>query len=134
MVRLMALAYPPRVEEFRAELRAWLAANLDDETRTAGRFTADNPQRIDVLRLWQARLADAGYAAIAWPKEYGGRGGDLLEQVAEAEEMDRAQAPPELNPIGMSNIAPAIMQWGTDEQRTTFLPRMLRGEDIWCQG
>lgn len=130
----MALTYTAQAEAFRAELRAWLETNLGDEEREAAKDTADNPQRIDVLRRWQARLADAGYAAIAWPAEYGGRGAGVLEQVVHAEEMDASGAPPDLNPIGMSNIAPSIMQWGTDEQKRTLLPRMLRGEDIWCQG
>jgi alkylation response protein AidB-like acyl-CoA dehydrogenase len=57
-----------------------------------------------------------------------------MEQVVFAEEMHRADAPPTLNPIGLSNIAPAIIEWGTDEQRRRFLPAMLRGDDIWCQG
>src|SRR3954454_19790972 len=124
------------METFRAELRAWLEANLDDETRAAGRpdGTVDSGDQVDVLRRWQHKLADAGYAAIAWPKEYGGRGAGVLEQVIHAEEMDRARAPYDLNPIGMSNIAPSIMTWGTEEQKTEFLPRMLRGDDIWCQG
>ena len=58
----------------------------------------------------------------------------MLEQVVHTEEMDRARAPYDLNPVGMSNIAPAIMTYGTEEQKRTLLPRMLRGDDIWCQG
>ncbi len=57
-----------------------------------------------------------------------------MEQVVYAEEMHRARAPGTLNPIGLSNIAPAIIEHGTDEQKRTLLPRMLRGDDIWCQG
>src|ERR1700720_1178095 len=90
--------------------------------------------RLNRLRAWNCRLADAGYAAIAWPVEYGGRGAGVMEQVVQAEEMSRADAPGTLNPIGISNIAPAIMEFGTEEQRRRFLPRMLRGDDIWCQG
>ncbi len=124
------------MEPFRAELRAWLEENLDDEIRAAGRpdGTVETSAQVEALRRWQHKLADAGYAAIAWPKEYGGRGAGVLEQVIHAEEMDRARAPYDLNPIGMSNIAPAIMTYGTEEQKTTLLPRMLRGDDIWCQG
>ena len=124
------------METFRAELRSWLEANLDDETRAAANSerAVDSAQQVEVLRRWQHRMADAGYAAIAWPKEYGGRVAGVLEQVIHAEEMDRARAPYDLNPIGMSNIAPAIMTYGTEEQKTTLLPRMLRGDDIWCQG
>jgi hypothetical protein len=124
------------VETFREDLRAWLGANLDDETRaaTSPEHTVDSAQQVEILRRWQHKMADAGYAAIAWPQEYGGRGAGVLAQVIHAEEMDRARAPYDLNPIGMSNIAPAIMTYGTEEQKTTLLPRMLRGDDIWCQG
>ena len=97
------------------------------------RMAAD-PEWLALMREWNVRLADAGYAAIAWPAEYGGRGAGLLEQVVLAEEVDRAQAPPTLNPIGITNIAPAILQFGTEEQKRTLLPRMRRGDDIWCQG
>ena len=86
------------------------------------------------LRDWNRTLADARYAAIAWPEEWGGRGAGVMEQVVYAEEMHRAGAPGTLNPLGLSNIAPAIIEHGTDEQKRTLLPRMLRGDDIWCQG
>jgi alkylation response protein AidB-like acyl-CoA dehydrogenase len=125
---------PPEVEAFRAEFRAWLAANLDDRYRGLGFATAAEGDSLERLREWNRVLADAGYAAIAWPAEYGGRGASVLEQVAFAEEMHRSGAPGSLNPLGISNIAPAIMQWGTEEQKRHFLPRMLRGDDIWCQG
>jgi len=89
---------------------------------------------LEQLRAWNRTLADARYAAIAWPDEWGGRGASVMEQVVFAEEMHRAQAPGTVNVIGLSNIAPAIMEHGTDEQKRTLLPRMLRGDDIWCQG
>jgi alkylation response protein AidB-like acyl-CoA dehydrogenase len=130
------VAYPPEIEAFRTELRAWLDTNLDEDVRAAGSDPAGplTQDAVEVLRKWQHKLADAGYAAVAWPHEYGGRGAGVLEQVVHTEEMDRARAPGDLNPIGMSNIAPAIMTWGTEEQKRTMLPRMLRGDDIWCQG
>ena len=132
----MGLSFPPSAEAFRAEVRAWLADNLDDEVRAVGPEGAvsGGAEQVAVLRRWQRRLADAGLAAIAWPAEYGGRGAGPLEQVVLVEELDRAGAPGELNPIGMSNIAPAIMTFGTPEQKAHFLPRMLRGDDVWCQG
>jgi alkylation response protein AidB-like acyl-CoA dehydrogenase len=126
--------YPPEAEAFRAEVRAWLEANVDDRFRGIGfRMRADD-EWLGLMREWNARIADAGYAAIAWPTEYGGRGAGLLEQVVLAEEVDRAQAPPPLNPIGITNIAPAILQFGTEDQKRTLLPPMLRGDEIWCQG
>ena len=79
-------------------------------------------------------MADAGWAAVSWPQEYGGRGATVLEQLVYAEETTRARAPVPLNVIGMNNIAPAIMQYGTEAQKRTLLPRMMRADDIWCQG
>ena len=87
-----------------------------------------------MLRAWNARLADAGWAAVAWPARYGGRDADVEQQLAYQEEMSRAGAPGPVNTIGVSNIAPAIMSLGTDEQKERFLRPMLRGDEIWCQG
>jgi alkylation response protein AidB-like acyl-CoA dehydrogenase len=122
--------------DFRAELRAWLDAHVTDEFRAAGRGGAldPDPARLATLREWNRLLDDGGYAAVAWPAEFGGRGLGVLDQIAYAEEMDRAAAPPSLNPIGLANIAPSIMEHGTAEQTDRFLPAMRRGDDIWCQG
>jgi alkylation response protein AidB-like acyl-CoA dehydrogenase len=127
-------SYPPEVEQFRKELRAWLAANLTDEVMAAGRRRGRDPDTFETLRAWDAMLADAGWAAVSWPQEYGGRGATVLEQLAYAEETTRARAPVPLNVIGMNNIAPAIMQYGTDSVKRELLPRMVRADDIWCQG
>jgi alkylation response protein AidB-like acyl-CoA dehydrogenase len=127
-------SYPAEVEQFRKELRAWLAANLSDEVVAAGRRRGHDPETFEVLRAWDATLADAGWGAVSWPQEYGGRGAGALEQLAYAEETIHARAPVPLNVIGMNNIAPAIMQYGTDAQKCELLPRMVRADDIWCQG
>jgi alkylation response protein AidB-like acyl-CoA dehydrogenase len=127
-------SYPPEVEQFRKELRAWLATNLTDDVVTAGRRRGRDPQTFEVLRAWDARVFDAGWAAVSWPQEYGGRGATILEQLAYAEETTRARAPVPLNVIGINNMAPAIMQYGTDSQKRELLPRMARADDIWCQG
>ena len=88
----------------------------------------------DTLRAWDAALADAGWGAVSWPQDYGGRGATVLEQLVYAEETTRARAPMPLNVIGMNNIAPAIMHYGTEAQKRELLPRMVRADDIWCQG
>jgi alkylation response protein AidB-like acyl-CoA dehydrogenase len=133
----MDFSYPVEAEAFRKEVRAWLEANLPADRAGDGHGGASaegDDDRLERLRDWNRTLADARLAAIAWPEEWGGRGAGVMEQVVYAEEMNRAQAPGTLNPIGLSNIAPAIIEYGTDEQKTTLLPRMLRGDDIWCQG
>jgi alkylation response protein AidB-like acyl-CoA dehydrogenase len=120
-------------ETFRKELRAWLEGNLTPEVVRLGHggIEGDN---LGQLQDWNRRLADAGWAAPTWPEEYGGRDADIDEQLAYFEEMSRAEAPGPINVIGVSNIAPAIMAWGTDEQRARFLRPMLRGDEIWSQG
>jgi alkylation response protein AidB-like acyl-CoA dehydrogenase len=117
----------------RAELSAWLADHLTPEIAQAGRrpITKDN---LDLMRAWNGKLADAGWAAPAWPSQHGGRDADIDEQLEYLEEMARLDAPGPINSIGVSNIAPAIMAYGTVEQQARFLRPLLRGDDIWSQG
>jgi alkylation response protein AidB-like acyl-CoA dehydrogenase len=129
--------YTAEQEEFRHELRGWLAANLppdlcvDDPTdeRVA-------PDRATFERrvAWQRTMYKAGWVGISWPKEYGGRGATLMEQIIYDEECFRARAPvlPGYSGIGMAG--PTLIEWGTEEQKRRFLPRILAAEDIWCQG
>ena len=131
----MDFTYPPEAEAFRKEFRAWLDEHLTDEIRAGAGWSMElGPEGMAQLRRWNGILADARYAAIAWPDEWGGRGAGLMEQVVFAEEMHRAGAPGTLNPLGLSNIAPAIIEHGSEAQKRALLPRMLRGDDIWCQG
>lgn len=119
--------------ELRTELRAWLSDHLTDEVRAA--LDSDHPDEAwAAARGWNAELFDAGYAAVSWPSAHGGRDADLVDQLVCAEEMARAGAPGPVNVIGVSNIAPAIMAYGTDEQQERFLRPMLRGDEIWSQG
>lgn len=130
----MDFSYPAEVEQFRSELRDWLEQNLTDELVAARRPTGRDDAAFEMLRAWNATMADAGWAAVSWPPEYGGRGATVLEQLVYTEETTRARAPMPLNVIGLNNIAPAIMQYGTESQKLTLLPRMMRADDIWCQG
>jgi alkylation response protein AidB-like acyl-CoA dehydrogenase len=132
----MDFTYPTEAEAFRTELRAWLDEHWTDEYRSLPSLFACTPGSPELAKHqeWNAALADAGYAAISWPVEYGGRGAGVMEQVVFTEEMHRAGAPHTVNLIGLSNIAPSIMSHGTDEQKAALLPRMRRGDDIWCQG
>lgn len=132
----MDFDFPAEAEAFRAELRAWLDTHVDDEIRSigSGGLAFDEPGQLARAQAWNRRLADAGYAAIAWPVEYGGRGAGVLEQVVWSEELHRAGAPGPVNVLGIPNVAPAIMTYGTEEQKRRFLPPMLRGDEIWCQG
>jgi len=80
------------------------------------------------------RFFDAGWVGIYWPREYGGRGATLVERYIHEEEMDRINAPGTINPVGLNIAGPTIMQWGTDEMKHRYLPPILSGDEIWCQG
>ncbi len=120
-------------ESFRLELRAWLADHFTADLASA---LADHysDEAFDAHRCWTATLVDAGYGAIAWPVELGGRAAGLREQLAYNEEMARVGAPGPVNAIGVANIAPAIMAYGSEGQKHRFLRPMLRGDEIWSQG
>jgi alkylation response protein AidB-like acyl-CoA dehydrogenase len=119
-------------EAYREELSAWLAANVPAPVPRGTHETME--MRFERLRAWQRKLFEAGWVGISWPKEYGGRGASLIEQVIFLEEMARAQAPPLANTLGLGLIGPTIIHFGSDEQKRRFLPRILSGEEIWCQG
>ena len=122
------------LDQFRSEARAWLATNCVPPYRDL-EFRGDpDPVWLRRMREWNNQVADAGWAGIDWPVEHGGRGLGLAHQVVLAEELDRARAPSPLNPIGLANIAPSIMAFGTEAQTDRYLRPMLRGDEIWCQG
>ena len=129
----MDLNLTPEQQQFRDELRAWLAANLPPPF--AGSTNEEEKgEHFEYLRQWQRKVFDAGWAGISWPKEYGGRGAALIEQAILTEEWARAEAPPLINALGLSLIGPTIIAVGTPEQKSRFLPKILSCEEIWCQG
>ena len=121
-------------EAYRDELRAWLGDHLTDRHRGLQFDGAPDTDWLERMREWNHRLADAGYAAPSWPVERGGRAAGVLEQAEHAREMAAARAPGPINALGIPNVAPAIMAFGTDEQQARYLQPLLRGDEIWCQG
>jgi alkylation response protein AidB-like acyl-CoA dehydrogenase len=119
-------------ESFRAELRAWLAANLTEAFRENRTMTF--PEKVAVRRAWQKTLFEAGWIGIGWPKAYGGRGASLMQEAIYNEEMARARAPAAANVIGLNMAGPTLLAVGTDEQKARYLPKILSAEEIWCQG
>ncbi|MBI4910720.1 MAG: acyl-CoA dehydrogenase [Acidobacteria bacterium] len=128
----MDLTLTPEQIQFRDELRAWLLGNVPAPIARGAEETI--VQRFERARAWQRKMYDAGWAGVAWPKDYGGRGASLLEQVIFLEEMARAQAPPMANTLGLGLIGPTIIHYGSEVQKRRYLPRILSGEEIWCQG
>src|SRR5262245_60782519 len=122
------------VETFRQELRSWLAANVPDALRPEDAARLPDAERVRMLRAWQKRLAEERLVAIHWPRELGGRGAGIPEQLAYVEEMARAQAPDVIGNLGIGIAGPPIIAYGTDEQKQRFLPRILCADDLWCFG
>jgi len=127
------LRYSDADEAFRAELRAWLDATLPSLAPQPAREDWDERRKWDTD--WQRRLFDAGYAGLHWPKEYGGRGASPTEQLIFYEETARARAPyVGVNFVGTLHAGPTLIEEGTDAQKAAHLPRILRGDEVWCQG
>ena len=110
----MDFSLTPAEREFQQALRDWLEQNLPAGWKGSRSLPKTEPERTQFLRDWQRRLYDGGWAGVAWPKEYGGRGATLLEEVIYQEEMARVKAPPVINIIGIGMIGPTLIQIGTE--------------------
>jgi alkylation response protein AidB-like acyl-CoA dehydrogenase len=127
------LTYSADDERFRAELRAWLEAEVPRHGPPPP--PGDMAARRAYDTAWQRKLYDAGYAGLHWPRAFGGQGLPVTQQLVYLEEYARAGAPYiSVNFVGMMHAGPTLIAEGTDEQRAFHLPRILRGESVWCQG
>ena len=128
------------LETFRAETRAWLEENCPPEVRGPGDETdaiwgGRNPNfKTPGHKLWMERMAARGWTAPEWPRQYGGGGLSREEAKVLASELRRLRAQPALNSFGIWMLGPALLQFGTEEQKLRFLPEIVRGEIRWCQG
>src|SRR3954467_1382795 len=134
----MDFAYTEEDEAFRAELRTWLDENLSDFV-DAGEIhdpqnNANLSRQMARRRAWQQRLNEGGWAAINWPREWGGREATIMENVIYSEEMAKAKTPGIFNTNGIWQIGPMIIRWGTDEQKDMWLRGILDADEHWCQG
>ncbi|WP_338445573.1 acyl-CoA dehydrogenase family protein [Pelagerythrobacter marensis] len=125
----MDLAYTPRQQAFRQEVREWLAAHVPAERLV----TLERKEGFDQHVAWERELASGNWGMVTWPSEYGGRGLDLIEWLIFEEEYWAAGAPLRANQNGIFLLGPTIMEFGSDEQKARFLPPMARGEVIWAQ-
>jgi len=129
----MDLRYSPEDEAFRAELRQWLAKEVPAHGPPPP--PGDWPARRAYDTAWQRKLYDAGYAGLAWPEAFGGRGLPITQQLVYLEEYSHADAPYiSVNFVGLMHAGPTLIAEGSDEQRRKHLPRILRGDAVWCQG
>ena len=128
----------PEEAAFRAEAHAWLAAN------SKPRSEADAPANIlggEVLddetlvraKDWQAKKATDGWACLTWPKELGGRGATAIQSVIYGQEESKFQTPPNIFGIGIGMAGPTVLAHGTPEQKERWIPKLVSGEEVWCQ-
>src|SRR5438105_10782948 len=132
----MDFAYTEEDEAFRAELPGWLAANMGDFLQ-AGEIEdrqANISRTMARRRAWQRRLNEGQWAAINWPREWGGREATITQSVIYSEEMAKAKTPGIFNANGIWQIGPMIIRWGTDEQKELWLRGILNADEHWCQG
>jgi alkylation response protein AidB-like acyl-CoA dehydrogenase len=127
------LGYSEADESFRATLRAWLEVELPKLAPQPARDAWDERRKWDTD--WQRRLFDGGYAGLHWPSDFGGRGASPTEQLIFYEETARARAPyVGVNFVGTLHAGPTLIEEGTDAQKADHLPKILRGDEVWCQG
>jgi alkylation response protein AidB-like acyl-CoA dehydrogenase len=124
----MDLTLSPSEQEFRDELRSWLEANHPGEDPPG------DDAAFEHRRDWQRKLFEAGFAGLAWPTEYGGRGATMVEQAIFGEEMARAKAPSPINVLGLVMGGPVVIHHGSEAQKERWLRPILTADEIWCQG
>ena len=128
----------PKEAAFRKEVQEWLDANAEkrdtDDSSAMSMFSEnESPEMIEECKAWQQKKADAGWACITWPKDLGGRGGTLMENIIFSQEEAKYKIPPNIFMIGLGMAGPTIQVHGTPEQKQKWLPPMLRGDVVWCQ-
>jgi alkylation response protein AidB-like acyl-CoA dehydrogenase len=124
----------PEEAAFRKEIREWLETNIPEDWDRSQLSLIPPEDRVEMLRDWQRRLHEGGWAGISWPKEYGGRGATLIEQAIFNQEVARQKSPPPINVIGLGMAGPTIINHGSHEQKDRYLEKILSAEEIWCQG
>ena len=126
----MDLTYTPEQQAFRAEVRSWLEAHVPQGSLEHFDATREG---FEAHREWEKTLKSGDWGMVTWPKEYGGRGLDLIQWLIFEEEYYRAGAPGRVNQNGIFLLGPTLIEFGTHEQKQRFLPKMASGEEIWAQ-
>ncbi len=133
----MDFTYSPQEEAFRKEVRDWLAENMKELPKWWGRPDVlgpetDSEEYRQFSIWWHRKLYDAGFIGITWPKEYGGQGRTIMEQVVFYEEIAKHRAPGPTNGHGTGWVVPALLAFGTEEQKKRFILKILNCDEIWC--
>jgi alkylation response protein AidB-like acyl-CoA dehydrogenase len=124
------LDYTPEQDAFRAEVRAWMEAHVPTGPLPSFDLTREG---FEAHRDWERKLSEGRWGMVTWPEAYGGRALDLIRWLIFEEEYYRAKAPTRVNQNGIFLLGPTMMEFGTEDQKARFLPRMAAGDDIWAQ-
>ena len=133
----MDFAYEPEDEAFRAELQAWLDEHLPafaDQGEIGDAHSDETARTMARRQAWQQQLHEGRWAAINWPREWGGREATTMQNVIYSEVMAHAKTPGIYNANGIWQIGPMILRWGTEEQKQRWLPGIIGATEHWCQG
>jgi acyl-CoA dehydrogenase len=129
----MDLSFKPEYEDFRKEVIEFLDTELTNELREAGKLTASVFSEVEYSSKWHKILHKKGWIGGKWPKEYGGTGWDDMQRYIFSTECAKAGAPSP-TAMGLAMVGPVLMKYGTQKQKDLYLPKILSGEDFWCQG
>ncbi len=131
----MDFNFSPEDEAFRKEFRAWLDVHAPKSQAPSAdfMFEADQPEWQRRV-AWYKKLASGGWTCVDWPKEYGGRGASILQTIVYNQELARVGAPLPAVGFGPGLLGPTLMHWGTEEQKQRYIPKIISGDEIWCQG
>ncbi len=130
----MDFNYSPEQEAYRMQVRAWLEANQPPPLTPEEKERANEDLLWERNKRWHKKLFAGGWIGLNWPKEYGGRGATFVEQLIFGQELARMNLPMGINVLGIIMTGPALMQWGTDEQKKRYLQPILAADEIWCEG
>ncbi len=130
----MDFNYSPLQEAYRGQVRAWLEAHQPPPLTDEERARINEDLLWERNKRWHQQLFAGGWVGLSWPREYGGRGATFIEQVIFQQELARLNLPVGVNVLGIIMNGPALMQWGTEEQKQRYLEPILKADEIWCEG
>jgi len=130
----MDFNYSPEQEAYRMQVRAWLEAHQPPPLTDEERARINEDLLWERNKRWHKQLFAGGWIGLSWPREYGGRGATFIEQLIFQQELARLNLPTGINVLGIIMNGPALMQWGTEEQKKRYLQPILQADEIWCEG
>ncbi len=130
----MDFNYTQEDQAFRTEVRAWLEANKKYAPPPSNIMADEGEGDWEARVNWHRRLNEGGWVAVNWPKEYGGRGATVMQRLIYREELSRLGLNEPMIGMGINLLGPTLIHWGTEEQKKNHIPKILKGEEVWCQG